>query len=116
MNIAECSSAGINYKTGLVRFMNKRDMYEKYLLAFLKDESYEKLNEAMIAGDIHGAFSAGHSMKGVAGNLSMDTLYDALVPFVDALRGEGNMEQAERLFPAVQMAYGKVTSFLNKEK
>lgn len=112
MDKEQCSQAGIDYDAGLNRFMGHQDIYEKYLLLFLKDESYRQLEAAMKKGDIKEAFAAGHSMKGVVGNLSMNDLYQAVIPFVDALRGEGDMAKAKKLYPAVKKEYKRVTAFL----
>lgn len=75
-----------------------------------------QLETAMAANDIQASFQAAHSLKGVAGNLSLIDLYNAVVPFVDALRGEGNMELAKMLYPPVQKEYERVAAFLKENR
>lgn len=116
MDKEKCIQAGIDYDSGLARFMGHSDLYEKYLGKFLEDDSYSQLETAMATGDVQASFQAAHSLKGVAGNLSLMDLYNAVVPFVDALRGEGNMELARTLYPPVQKEYARITSFLKENR
>lgn len=66
----------------------------------------------MEAKDAKAAFQAGHTLKGLTGNLSLSSLYGKLVVFVDALRGEGNLPLAESLFPGVESEYKTAVDFI----
>jgi len=112
MNQEECLSAGINYNEGVARFVGNAGIYEKFLREFLSDTTFASLKAAMEAKDAKAAFQAGHTLKGLTGNLSLSSLYGKLVVFVDALRGEGNLPLAESLFPGVESEYKTAVDFI----
>ena len=47
---------------------------------------------------------------------TMDRLYQKLVALTDALRGAGDLPQAESLFPAVKTEYQHICTFLTAQK
>jgi len=67
----------------------------------------------MRAGDVSAAFQASHTLKGLTGNLSLNDLYQKLVVFTNALRGEGNMPLAQSLYPAVRADYDRALAFIS---
>ena len=81
-------SAGMNVKDTMGRFMNNEAMYLKFLNKFLADETMQQLEAACEKGDGKDIFMAAHTLKGIAGNLGMDTLTEILVPMNEAYRGE----------------------------
>lgn len=100
----------IDYEDGVSRFVGQKELYESFLKKFPADPNYSDLCEAMALCDVPSAFSAAHTLKGVSGNLSLKKLYLSLLPFVDALRGEGNLNLARSLFPAVKEAYSEAVA------
>lgn len=110
-----CAAAGIDYDEGVARFVGHAEIYEKFLGKFLADPDYAMLETAMAEKDITAAFHAAHTLKGVAGNLSLNDLYHALIPFVDALRGDGNLPLAETLFPAVSKEYRRAVACIEAQ-
>ena len=115
MDVQACRQVGIRYEEGVARFVGNAEMYESFLRQFPSDQTYAEIEEAMKQKDFRAAFQAAHTLKGLSGNLSLGALYDSLVVFVDALRGEGNPALAESLFPAVQENYRKTVAFLNAQ-
>lgn len=77
---------GVACDEAIYRFSGNEEMYERFLGKFLEDPNYEKLKDALAKQDYDEAFSAGHTMKGVTGNLGLKSIYDALIPLVEALR------------------------------
>lgn len=59
---------GADYDGASVRLMGE-EMLARFALKFLDDESMDKLEAAMAAGDAEGAFMAVHTLKGVSQNL-----------------------------------------------
>jgi len=104
--------AGIDYNEGVARFVGNAAMYEKFLRTFPTDRTFAELADAMERKDTNAAFQAAHTLKGLTGNLSLNTLYKDLVVFTDALRGEGNMPLAESLYPGLMAEYESVKSFI----
>lgn len=104
MNIQRLEGFGIDYKEGVERFANKADLYEMFLLKFPEDENYSKLLEHIKEKKLKEAFIDAHSLKGIAGNLSLNKLYGDLSELVEALR-HGNSENLSKLENAVQKSY-----------
>lgn len=77
---------GANYDDACARLMGG-EMLARFALKFLDDESMDKLEAAMAAGDAEGAFMAAHTLKGVSQNLGFDNLYEPAVVVTEALRG-----------------------------
>ena len=75
---------GANYDDACARLMGE-EMLARFALKFLDDESMDKLEAAMAAGDAEGAFMAAHTLKGVSQNLGFDNLYEPAVVVTEAL-------------------------------
>lgn len=58
---------GANYDDACARLMGD-EMLARFALKFLDDESMDKLEAAMAAGDAESAFMAAHTLKGVSQN------------------------------------------------
>ena len=104
MNRYKLSRAGVDVEQGLSRLENDKEFYESLLKKFCTDTRYEQLKDALEQEKCQEAFRYAHPLKGIAGNLSMTRLYDATVPLVEELR-QGNLRNAQALFPEVQAAY-----------
>lgn len=79
-------NAGIDVDTALRRMMNNEALLIKFLKKFGEDDSYKNLKAAMVTGDRRAAFIAAHTLKGVAGNLGLDGVMNAVMPIVESLR------------------------------
>ena len=83
-------AAEINVDEALGRMLNNEGLLLKFLVKFCEDESYNKLMAAMESGDCREAFMAAHTLKGLAGNLGLSGVMNAVVPVVEALRSNGS--------------------------
>ena len=115
MNIYELSVSGINVNEGIGRFGGVASLYEKYLIKFPADKNFEKMCEALTARDVKTAFSYAHALKGLAGNLSLQSLYDSVYPLVEKLRGE-SLEGCEELLLPVTESYKKTVNAIIGQK
>lgn len=104
--------AGVNYTSGLERFMNNEAMFQRFLKKFAQDDSYNQLCNALSTGDCEAAFRAAHTLKGVAGNLSMDTLFHALTSQTEQLRS-GDLESARAAQPQIDTVYHAILDALS---
>lgn len=95
MNIDVLEKAGINYQEGLKRFAGKSALYEKYLLRFGQEPTFDQLKKAMAQEDYEEAFKAAHTMKGIVGNLSLNEFFELLKPFVEELRDQSDIPSAK---------------------
>lgn len=78
--------AGIDYDAGLKRFAGKPQLYEKYLLKLLGDETLKSVRRHIEHKNYPLAFDESHSLKGLYGNLSLGELYDTMCELVEELR------------------------------
>lgn len=100
-------AAGIDAADALDRFLGNEELLRKFLRRFPQDGNMDRLRQALAAGDAEAAFTAAHTLKGVAGNLSLRTLYDRLCPAVEALR-TGDLNTAAAAMPSLEAAYQQV--------
>lgn len=98
---------GIDVQEALGRFMNNEAFYEKCLLKFLDDKNYSLLEQSMREKDYEEAFTHAHTVKGLAGNLSLISLADVTGDLVEPLRN-GNYGNVVPLFEKVKSEYEKV--------
>lgn len=77
---------GADVDGGMARMYADEEFYTKCLRIFETDESFTALDNAMAAQNYEDAFSAVHTLKGVAGNLSLEPLYKSLCAMTEKLR------------------------------
>jgi HPt (histidine-containing phosphotransfer) domain-containing protein len=77
---------GADVDAGMERMYADEQFYTKCLRLFEQDEHFQELDRAMIAKNYEDAFSAVHTLKGVAGNLSLEPLYKSLSAMTEKLR------------------------------
>ncbi|WP_295581762.1 Hpt domain-containing protein [uncultured Oscillibacter sp.] len=77
---------GGNYEETMERFMNNQSFYLRILGLLSQDETFTQLGAALDNGDLDAAFNAAHTLKGVAGNLGLRPLYEAVCRMVEPLR------------------------------
>lgn len=113
MNRYKLSKAGISVAEGIKRLNGNAELYESLLYKFSSDENYKNLSDAIENKDVEKAFFYAHSLKSLAGNLSMNGLFDSIVPLVELFRS-GSLENAETLFESVSCEYNKIISVLRE--
>ena len=103
---------GIDYQSGIERCMNDNDFYVMLMKKFLENKNYDALELAMKSGDGRRALEEAHAVNGVIANLSFNELYDAIVPLVEALRGEPDMIAANEAYLTFSSEYDELTDFI----
>ena len=101
MDMNELARLGVCWQEGVRRCAGHAELYEKFLFRFPDDPTFGRLRAAMAAEDWEEAFLQAHTLKGVAGNLSLDGLYQQLTPFVEQLREGRDLLGARAAFPAL---------------
>lgn len=107
-------AAGVDYEGALSRFMGNEALLARFLKKFLDDPNFLNLQSALEQGETEKAFQAAHTLKGVAGNLSLSGLYEQAAKISELLRG-GDLEGARAIMPDVQAAYKKITEALAQD-
>ncbi len=108
---AELAKHDINYDAGMNRFMGKEALFERFLLKFPSDPSYDALVKAVESGDCGEAFSQAHTLKGVTANLALDGLFKVADQATEAFRA-GDFEAGKAFLPQITDRYNDVIAFL----
>lgn len=95
---------GVDTQAALRRFAGNSALYERFLMKFLEDGTFKKIEDAFKAGDWDSMLSAAHNLKGVAGNLGLDQIYQASSKIVSSLRSENRNDAAEA-YSELDIAY-----------
>lgn len=77
---------GVDMEATLDRFIGNANLYEKFLVKFPEDHSFENLGKAIAGGNIEDAFMHAHALKGIAGNLGFQHLFDLMSPWAENLK------------------------------
>lgn len=74
-----------NYQSALSMMMMD-DFIKRMLTKFVQSNPGEQLFEAYQRKDYQGVFAASHSLKGVAGNLALTSIFDKAIIIVEKTR------------------------------
>ncbi len=104
MTLKECyEQCGGDYEETLQRLHNE-NLIGRFLLKFLDDTSYTLLLDSIASKDGEVSFRAAHTLKGVALNLGLTSLFAPSNALTEALRNGWN-DEAIDLLPPVTAAY-----------
>lgn len=113
MEAVKINPSILDYEDGLERFVNKPELYHRFLKKFVNESVFMDLKKAMVEEDYEAAFQYAHTLKGNTGNLSLVHLYEVTVPLVEALRDEPDVEEAKRLYVEVEAAFTEAIHYLS---
>lgn len=85
-------SVGGNFESVLDRLQSKQ-IIQKFLLRFVKDQTYNNLKKAIADQDTRSAFLAAHTLKGTAANLGLDSLALAASELTETFRNAAAFPQ-----------------------
>lgn len=94
-DLKKLEAYGVDLPQVMERFVDDEALYLECLSIFMSDPAFEGLCTALAAGDDSAAFDQAHALKGVAGNLGLTPLYQAIGNIVEPLRG-GPHENLDR--------------------
>ena len=97
MTIEMLTAYGANTKEGLHRCMNNEDFYLRLVKTVSGDANFQRLYDAVEAGDIAAAFEAAHALKGSTGNLALTPLFVPICEITELLRARTEMDYAPLL-------------------
>lgn len=103
---------GQDYAPVLKRMMGNEAFLSSMLGKFADDPTMDALEAAMQSGEPTAIFDQAHSLKGVAENLGLKPLYEALFVLTEITRN-GGMEGAEQAFVQVRQEYEQVLRLLS---
>lgn len=101
---------GGDYQATMPRFLNKEELYLKFLEMLFDDGSLKKLGDALYAGDLKNAFEAAHTLKGVVGNMGLTPLFHAVCRIVEPLRCRERRPDYRQMYEDILQEFDKVHS------
>lgn len=104
MDRVRLAAGGIDVDDALSRLMNNEQLLARVLTMFLDDDNMAALEAACAAHDKTAAEATSHTLKGLAGNLSITPVYEASAAICDDVRA-GEWERAVGRVPHLRAAY-----------
>ena len=109
----ELTGMGFDVEDALNRFMNKENLYEKFLLRFSSDPNFSLLVDSVNNNNKEEAFNAAHTLKGICLNLGFSQLTEDVVNITEILRA-GKLEGTDELFSKIQTTYENTVAEIKK--
>ena len=112
MNSEILKEGGVDFDKGVARFLGDRCLYELILTTFLNDTTFGQGKAALEEENYQCLMEAVHTMKGVAGNTDMATLFLTAAVLCEYLRKHETPEKTvvTDLFCVMESAYLAVIS------
>ena len=101
---------GADTDEAVARCLGNEEFYLKLVKQFLNDEHFDKLKEALAAGDQDEAFSMAHALKGVVTNLSLTPLAEPVEGITEALRAKDEAADYAALLKTMDEQFEKLKS------
>ncbi len=111
--ITELKEMGANTDEAIARFMNNSALYQKMLLKVPANVEKLPVLSFMESGDNETATANAHTIKGVAGNLSLTPLYTAYTEIVNLLRA-GKPDEAKKVLVDILPVQEQMISCIKK--
>ena len=96
LNLDTLRAYGANVDEGMTRCFNNEAFYLRLVGMGLADANFDRLRQAMDAGDARAAFEAAHALKGSMGNLSLTPIYGPVSELTERLRGKAEIDADDR--------------------
>ncbi len=97
LTIESLKEFGADTAEGLQRCMGNEGLYLRLVGIVLQDAGFDRLKEAVEAGDLKTGFEAAHALKGALGNLSLKPVYDPVCEITELLRAGTETDYAPLL-------------------
>lgn len=117
--LIKLKTSGVDVDSALERFMQKEDLYVRFLKKFNEDKNFGGLRDSIQMKKFNEAFQYGHTLKGVTGNLGLTPLYEKVAVLVDALRNseekaysDTDISQLNHMFQEVEIIYTQIYNII----
>lgn len=107
MTIDMLTAYGANTKEGLQRCMNNEGFYLRLVKMIPGDVNFQRLYDAVEAGDLAAAFDAAHALKGSTGNLALTPIFVPVSEITELLRARTETDYTP-LVAAIRDAHNKL--------
>lgn len=106
---------GFSIEDAMQRFMNKEQLWLKFLKKFKADTSYAELVQALAEKNCRKAFEASHTLKGITGNLALADLNRLISEQTEYLREPANnLEAAAQMMPKITEIYENTIKIIDE--
>lgn len=106
---------GFSIEDAMQRFMNKEQLWLKFLKKFKADTSYAELVQALAEKNCRKAFEASHTLKGITGNLALADLNRLISEQTEYLREPvNNLEAAAQMMPKITEIYENTIKIIDE--
>ena len=95
MTIDELNAYGAKTQEGLKRCMNNEAFYLRLVKMIPGDPNFQKLYDAVAAGDMTAGFEAAHALKGSTGNLALTPILEPIAELTELLREKKQADYTE---------------------
>lgn len=102
---------GCDTATAMKRFLGNEELYLRFLDKFLEDPSFGGIAPAMQANDNEAYFESVHTLKGVAGNLSLTPVYELTCYMVDKYRAD-EIDESKAQYSTLEKLYNDVVAII----
>lgn len=103
LTIEKLQQYGVNTKEGLQRCMGMEAFYFRMLGMGLKNDSFDKLEMSLAAGNLEESFELSHALKGVVGNLALTPIYNPLADMTEMLRAKKDADYVAMYKPIKEL-------------
>ena len=100
---------GVDWDEVMERFVQSEELYLECLGMLAEDQNMALLEKALGDGNLTAAFEAAHTLKGVAANMGLTPLFEAVDALVAPLRRNETMDYAP-LFGVLKDEMARVES------
>ena len=104
----------IDIADGVKRVMNNAKLYFKLLAKFKEETNLDDLEAALAAGEMEKAQNASHTLKGVAGNLSLAELFKQCLELENQIKAKApspeQIETVRNVFAATMQEVDRVVA------
>jgi len=97
LTIEKLRAWGANVDEAMARCLNNEAFYLRLADKALQDPNFDRLKEAVAAGDLDRAFEAAHALKGVLANLALTPILDPVLEITELLRSRTQTDYAPLL-------------------
>ena len=111
--LTELKGMGTNIDEGLERCMNNVGLYEKLLKKVPQNIEKLEVLPYLESGDYETALMNAHTIKGVAGNLSLTPLFSAYSDIVNLLRAD-KPDEAKKILVGILPLQGQIVDCIKK--
>ena len=109
MTIDMLTAYGANTNEGLQRCMNNEGFYLRLVKMIPGDANFQKLYDAVGAGDLAAAFDAAHALKGSTGNLALTPIFAPVSEITELLRARTDTDYSA-LVASIRDAHARLSA------